>query len=839
VDQSNTFDAKPGDWMIGEDMALGAWRNMQNPTSPPNPCTWPNCIGDQNPRQPDKMSSTYYYEGSADYGGVHINSGVNNKAVFLMAAVGTIGGKTYSGIGWDKTLKIYYRAQTRLLSSGSDYLDLYNAIDQSCRTLMVSGDVTGSDCQKVREALDAVEMNKEPATNFNPKVPLCPSGYVDDYYYLSDDMETDYGNWVFDSFTGGLAWERKEGYSYTTSDASGIIDGNWSLFADWSKDYPADNYAGLTFTIDIPTNPADTYLHFAHAYKLPPTTTNLYHAGGVLEYSTDSGATRTDASSLWNAGKNYTSTISSLWNSVIGGRKAFTGISNGYVESRYKLNPKLAGKSVNFYWRFANGDMANKIAGRGWWVDNVQIYTCVKTPATPTLSSPINNAFVSNAITQFNWSDSTPVPDHYQIQVSENPGFYTVIADNDTGTSDFILIKDLSWNTTYYWRVRTHNSAGASAWSTTGKFRTPLQYPSRSWPFDGITITTNNRPYFDWTSISGAVSYTLQVSTSSSFSTNEINVTTPTTTSPPSEYTHTSDLKKANTTYYWHVKANSSTACNCASTWSLAGSFTSANPPSVPTLSSPANKALVTDYTPLLDWSDSTLPSGTYLDSYQIVVSQSADFSSPIFDEYRVPSSFTPPTNLQSRTTYYWRVRAWNTNNHVSAWSSIWYFKTSILPPVLPSPGDYSTTKILQPLLDWQNVPEATGYTVEVSRSASFASKDFTGTPKTSEYSFTKDLYAGTQYYWRVKTNGPDGPSTWSTWTFTTGKPPTMPTPVYPIDNNLIFNYTPPIMWSSSSLWPGTDFDHYELVLASDNKFTDVLVQENLPGILNNKYYRG
>jgi len=57
-------------WQMGEDVSgLVPIRDMANPPA----------YGD-----PDKMSSPYYYLGEEDSGGVHYNSGVNNKAVFLM-----------------------------------------------------------------------------------------------------------------------------------------------------------------------------------------------------------------------------------------------------------------------------------------------------------------------------------------------------------------------------------------------------------------------------------------------------------------------------------------------------------------------------------------------------------------------------------------------------------------------------------------------------------------------------------------------------------------------------------------------------------------------------------
>ena len=77
-DQANGLgnDSAGIKWQIGEDISgLGAIRNMSNPPS----------FGD-----PDRMSSANYYEGKDDSGGVHHNSGINNKAVYLMVDGGSV-----------------------------------------------------------------------------------------------------------------------------------------------------------------------------------------------------------------------------------------------------------------------------------------------------------------------------------------------------------------------------------------------------------------------------------------------------------------------------------------------------------------------------------------------------------------------------------------------------------------------------------------------------------------------------------------------------------------------------------------------------------------------------
>ena len=74
------------------------------------------------------------------------------------------------------------------------------------------------------------------------------------------------------------------------------------------------------------------------------------------------------------------------------------------------------------------------------------------------------------------------------------------------------------------------------------------------------------------------------------------------------------------------------------------------DPPSAPTLSSPANGSNTTDHTPFFDWNDS---SGAT--SYTIQVDNNSNFSSPEVNQSPTSSTYTPGSNLTDGT-YWWRV---------------------------------------------------------------------------------------------------------------------------------------------------------------------------------------
>ncbi len=128
------------DWLMGEDVVKstvfpsGALRNLQDPH---NGTTQGN-----NGWQPNHMSE--YYTGSNDNGGVHLNSGILNRAYYLLA----------TSISSSKAEKIYYRALTFYLTRYSQFSDLRYAVFQSASDLF--GGSSSTEALAVKTAFDAV-----------------------------------------------------------------------------------------------------------------------------------------------------------------------------------------------------------------------------------------------------------------------------------------------------------------------------------------------------------------------------------------------------------------------------------------------------------------------------------------------------------------------------------------------------------------------------------------------------------------------------------------------------------------------------------------------------------
>ncbi|MFC4801637.1 M4 family metallopeptidase [Neobacillus sp. GCM10023253] len=135
------YNGKNPDYEIGEDVytpakANDALRSMSDPTK----------YGD-----PDHYSKRY--TGTSDNGGVHTNSGIINKAAYLLAAGGTHYGVTVQGIGNDKLGAIYYRANTVYLTASSTFSQARAALVQAAADLYGAG---SAEVTAVNKSFDAV-----------------------------------------------------------------------------------------------------------------------------------------------------------------------------------------------------------------------------------------------------------------------------------------------------------------------------------------------------------------------------------------------------------------------------------------------------------------------------------------------------------------------------------------------------------------------------------------------------------------------------------------------------------------------------------------------------------
>lgn len=294
-----------------------------------------------------------------------------------------------------------------------------------------------------------------------------------------------------------------------------------------------------------------------------------------------------------------------------------------------------------------------------------------------------------------------------------------------------------------------------------------LTIPSLIAPPDGSHVLSRCVG-FDWTDVTGASGYHIQVSRSSTFRTTLANAT-----SKKSEYT--TCALPTGLTLWWRVQARVGGTYRA---WSGQWSLEMPIPPSRPVPKAPISGALIKDYTPLLDWFDSTLPANTVhaFDHYELELATNAsfatdvmDFTTPVGD--RFASSYTIPdsSGLAPNRTYYWHVRAYNAGAEYSAWSATRSFRTAILPPALGLPANGSAVDSRRPVFDWGDVEGASRYKIQISRTSTFGTMVIPATVVSSTFTPGAALPSGVTLYWRVQAVGKNGPSLWSeAWSFTT-----------------------------------------------------------------------
>ncbi len=112
--------AGAADWLMGEDCWISS-KSLRDMRNPRNTAT----VGSDGV-QPSRYQGTYWYSGSGDNGGVHINSGVQNFFFYLLCEGGSGNNDgisyNFTGIGIANAERVAYRALTVYCGPYTDYL---------------------------------------------------------------------------------------------------------------------------------------------------------------------------------------------------------------------------------------------------------------------------------------------------------------------------------------------------------------------------------------------------------------------------------------------------------------------------------------------------------------------------------------------------------------------------------------------------------------------------------------------------------------------------------------------------------------------------------------------
>jgi hypothetical protein len=361
-------------------------------------------------------------------------------------------------------------------------------------------------------------------------------------------------------------------------------------------------------------------------------------------------------------------------------------------------------------------------------------------PGVPVLTYPPNSAILDTEYVDFNWNDVGGA-DRYVIEVARDISFWDIVErDSNLVVSGFTNVQPLQ-SGTYYWRVTSHNDNGYSPRSGAFVFTTyiTMTAPLLQAPPDGY-ITDSSYINFDWSDVSRADHYIIEIATNSNFSSLvefDSSLTT-------SSYRNVGAL--ANGTYYWRVTGYNS---YMYSPRSAPRSFTVNNLLAAPTLIAPEDGFLTDTAYVAFDWNDVT---GAV--SYVFEAATDSFFNTVIaVDSAVVGSSYG---HSFSDATYYWRVTAFNGTQH-SPRSLVRDFqvRTSLSAPNLLAPPDGFVADTNRVDFDWGDVPGATRYVFEAASDSNFANVMIVDSSRIASSYPQAGPFADGHYFWRVSaTNG-------------------------------------------------------------------------------------
>ncbi len=212
-----------------------------------------------------------------------------------------------------------------------------------------------------------------------------------------------------------------------------------------------------------------------------------------------------------------------------------------------------------------------------------------------------------------------------------------------------------------------------------------------------------------------------------------------------------------------------------------------------------------------------------YAEKYQLQIATDTSFSVLVFNDSTLTDTVKQLTLSGYNQTYYWRVRANNVGGN-GPYSSVWNFTTTLANPVLTSPSNGAENISTSPTLQWNGVPGAALYHLQVSLDSAFTQKVFNDSLLNAASQKLGSLLRKTVYYWRVRAGNNDGYGGFSVIShFTTyDTSPETPTLLSPANGSTNQPTTITLSWNASARAAT-----YQLQLATDSLFSSLIFNDS------------
>ncbi|MCF1750127.1 LamG-like jellyroll fold domain-containing protein [Mariniradius sediminis] len=477
--------------------------------------------------------------------------------------------------------------------------------------------------------------------------------------------------------------------------------------------------------------------------------------------------------------------------------------------------PQLDANST-YYWRVRA--VRNGVSGPYSSARIFQTNSLAVVPGRTQLLFPYNNLENVSLEPVFSWA-KVPNTESYQIQISTLSDFSTLLVNQSGLTENSFQSPRLAENQTYYWRVRGRNITGTGSFSNVGVFKTISQSTVPDIvvairPSNGVVINPVNIR-LDWQAVAGADSYTVQVSTSSSFSNLLVNQSGIT-----ELYFDIANLN-SNTLYYWRVRGVNRSGNGSFSKGDLSfrtGPFTEA--PAQITLVNPAHDSNLFSTSISFSWTKDPIAKG-----YTFQLSTREDFSSFVTNVSNLTSTSRTVSGLQANTQYFWRVWASNEagNSPMSEVRKVRSATYSGRPAAttLLSPSNNAVVGSVDIAFTWNNQPNSNAYRLEVSEFSNFSSIAYSKSSIPGTTWIVPSLTQNKTYFWRVRTSNPAGTGSYSEiWKFSTsGSTVTLNQPTLASPSNAALHQATTVNFTWNAV---TNATGYDLQISESNTFSNI-----------------
>jgi hypothetical protein len=440
----------------------------------------------------------------------------------------------------------------------------------------------------------------------------------------------------------------------------------------------------------------------------------------------------------------------------------FTGAMNQTTNATSLIPINQLQPHTQYHWRvrtrFGQTD--------GPWSETRTFITYGPPEAAPVLVSPGNLASQINRMPKMVWRN-LPDAEFFQVQLSTTSNFSNIVFQ-EVGITDTTSTVNIQLNpiAQYYWRVRGGNDLGLTdtpntgfgPWSTVRSFITENVKVQLIAPADDAVNITQPL-VFSWKELSGATSYTFEVSKSPQF--------TPFTerqllnAEPDTIRYQLLAVLESRTEYFWRVRAGMPTGdSDFSEVRSFKTKATGEEPPPAIVLVNPQNDSLDTPLRPRFVWQTDTTSS----EGYRLQLATSSNFAANTIERNVLVTDtvYALSADLLPGITHFWRVRGISSGGE-GDWSETWSFRTRAFPVILLSPPNNATNVAARPTFTWQAFPEAASYQIQVDRNNTFDTPDYamqniSALDARFNFPFDND----STYYWRVRAVTSNSFSSWS-----------------------------------------------------------------------------